>query len=161
MRVEEIIISAAVGALASIITAYITTRLNIRQEREKWKREFTIKYAETQAMDPKRAQSIATQFALGFLIIERVKPYEREKIFVPPSCRLLAGRGEQNEIDTKDGLTSGRHSAFSADQSNVYVEDLGTKNGTFVNGNRIHGRHKLESGDIIKIGATKIEFNKI
>ncbi len=158
---ETILISTAVAIIASAITAYITTRIKMHFETKKWQREFTLTYAETQANNPQHAKSIATQFAIGVLIMEGEHLSERERIFLPPFCRIIAGRGERNEINTKDKLISRRHTAFYTDRLNVYVEDLGSTNGTFINNVSIFERTLLHENDEVTLGNTKITFKKI
>jgi pSer/pThr/pTyr-binding forkhead associated (FHA) protein len=38
------------------------------------------------------------------------------------------------------------------------VEDLGSRNGTFVNGEKIEGRRSLKEGDLIGVGAVQLVF---
>ena len=161
MNVETILVSAVVAIVTSAVTAYITTRFKIREEKEKWQRDFTIKYAEFQSSNPSLAQNLATQFAIGVLIIEPCITGERERIFVPPNCRLIAGSQTGCDIKIKDITISKKHSAFFSDKLNVWVEELGSINGTFLNGARVIGRIKLETGNIIQLGNTKITFHKI
>ncbi len=160
MNLETVIISAIVGIVTSAITAYITTRFKMKEENTKWRREFALKYAEAQATDNVRAQKMAVQFAVGVLI-KNPETQERERVFVPPNCRLIAGRAPDNPIFVDDLFASSHHCAFDADDQQVYVEDLGSQNATFVNGEILRGRRKLEIGDRIKVGATDFEFHKL
>jgi serine phosphatase RsbU (regulator of sigma subunit) len=48
------------------------------------------------------------------------------------------------------------HARIAADGDDWVVEDLGARNGTFVNGDRIQGRRRITEGDIIKMGATVV-----
>ncbi len=161
MDIQAIIVSAIVGVITSAITAYITARFKIRQEQDKWQREFALKYAELQSTDPARARSVAKQFGLGVLIIEWCDSSERERVFVPPNCRLVAGRGKENDIDTRDNFTSRQHTAILADESDVYAQDLGSTNATFVNDLRISGKRKLRTGDVVRLGNTRLTFHEV
>jgi pSer/pThr/pTyr-binding forkhead associated (FHA) protein len=38
----------------------------------------------------------------------------------------------------------------------MWVEDLGSTNGTFVNGSKIEARTRLRSGDVLRIGQTEL-----
>jgi Mg-chelatase subunit ChlD len=53
---------------------------------------------------------------------------------------------------------SGAHAALVPDGAHVAVEDLGSTNGTFVNGVPIRGRHRLESGDVVRLGTLDLRF---
>jgi hypothetical protein len=64
---------------------------------------------------------------------------------------LVVGReGEGLAID--DAELSRRHAAFRPQGDGAEVEDLGSLNGTFVNGNRIQAATRLSAGDSIKLG---------
>ena len=119
-----------------------------------------LKYAEAQATDSVRAQKMAVQFAVGVLI-KNPETQKRERIFVPPNCRLIAGSAPDNPICLDDESVSDHHCAFDADDEQVYVEDLGSSNCTFVSGKLVRGRRKLEGGDRIKVGGTEFEFHKL
>ena len=160
MSLETIIVSAVVGIVTSAITAYVTTRLRMKEEKEKWRREFAVKFAEAQATDNAHAQKIAVQFAIGVLI-KNPESEEREKIFVPPNCRLIAGRDPANPIHTNDRQTSRHHCAFDADDQDVYIEELGSVNGAYVNGVFLKGKRRLEAGDTVQMGDTTFSYHKL
>src|SRR5262249_28149127 len=50
---------------------------------------------------------------------------------------------------------SRQHARIEVDGPRVFIEDLGSKNGTFVNGKRIRGRVALKEGDQIVLGRTR------
>jgi pSer/pThr/pTyr-binding forkhead associated (FHA) protein len=161
MNLETILISAAVGIITSAITAYFTTRLRMKEEKARWRREFAMKYAEAQAKDNQNAQRMAVQFAIGVLI-KNPETAERERIFVPPYCRLIAGRSPDNSIVLDDSNISRHHCAFDADDTDVYVEDLGSPNGIWLKGVQLHGRSKLETGDVVRLTpTTEFRFHKL
>ena len=66
------------------------------------------------------------------------------------------GRGDACDIRLDDSGCSRRHAKLSVggDPSVVYIEDLGSKNGTFLNGCNVGGRVLLKDGDEIRIGTT-------
>ncbi len=157
MNLETILISAIVGIITSLITAYITTRLKMREEREKWQREFSIKYLETQTTDSALAHKMAIQFAIGFLKYrnDETKP---QKIFIPPNYRLTVGRGQNNDICISDRMLSRIHCAFYSDDTNVFIEHLGSTITTLLNGERVNRRTKLKAEDVIEVGKTEFRF---
>ena len=68
----------------------------------------------------------------------------------------IVGRGDVELSLDEEGL-SRRHARFTLDaRGDVSVEDLGSTNGTFVNGNRITGLHVLRDGDRIEVGTATI-----
>lgn len=78
--VAVILVSAGAGAGASIFTAYATYRMTARQDQRKWRTELAEKYALLAADQPRAAQALARQFAVGVLIIERDDTALREKV---------------------------------------------------------------------------------
>jgi hypothetical protein len=72
---------------------------------------------------------------------------------------LRVGRGEKNKDGLKNDIQLSHESisrshleVFIDEEGNVFITDLDTKNGTFVNGHRISGDTRLEPGDILKLG---------
>jgi serine phosphatase RsbU (regulator of sigma subunit) len=66
------------------------------------------------------------------------------------------GRGMDVDVVCQDGSMSRRHGRIVARSGGWLVEDLGARNGTFVNGERIDSPTPVRAGDIIKMGATLI-----
>ncbi len=67
------------------------------------------------------------------------------------------GRIPTNEIHLKDEMVSGHHAKIVHLQSNYFIEDLISTNGTFINGKRIK-RCVLKNGDKISFGPYKMLF---
>jgi hypothetical protein len=63
-----------------------------------------------------------------------------------------AGRSSAADIPLVGALVSRRHATFSLTETGVDVSDHGSRNGVFVNGDRITGPQALHPGDIITIG---------
>ena len=62
--------------------------------------------------------------------------------------------GRQGNLAINDEFASGRHARFQIAHGLWYVEDLGSTNGTWLNGRRIHAPQRLKKGDKIRIGHT-------
>jgi hypothetical protein len=70
---------------------------------------------------------------------------------------LVLGRDTSAGIVLEDPEASRRHASVSAEGEAVTLEDLGSTNGTFVNGERIEGPRTLQPGDKVRIGTTVLE----
>ncbi len=71
---------------------------------------------------------------------------------------VLFGRGDECELRTDDPLVSRQHGRFDVADEEVAVEDLGSRNGIVINGNRIAQRTTLNPGDKIRIGGQTLTF---
>lgn len=69
-----------------------------------------------------------------------------------PGREMVIGRKEGNDIVVRDDGVSRRHAAILAEGGGARVRDLGSQNGTFVDGTRVEDC-RLEDGDRIHIGA--------
>jgi len=67
------------------------------------------------------------------------------------------GRKAENDIVIDNMAVSGFHAQLIKSNDTVYVEDLNSTNGTFVNGKKV-SKHILNNGDVILIGSHTIEF---
>src|SRR4051794_28519350 len=82
-----------------------------------------------------------------------------DKVFHLDGCiKKVIGRGPLNDIDLPDLQISQHHCRIEADAENINLVDLGSTNGTFVNGDQIEHAVKLRNGDEIQIGETKLIF---
>ena len=66
--------------------------------------------------------------------------------------KFLIGRGEECQLRPKSDAISRQHCEFTIEGDQVSVKDLGSKNGTLVNGTRIESATSLNDGDEIQIG---------
>jgi hypothetical protein len=80
---------------------------------------------------------------------------------VPLDGEFVVGRGETGAGNlAADTEISRRHARFRrTDDGRVVVEDLGSTNGTYVNGRRVTGPTVLSSGDEITLGRTLVRFD--
>ena len=70
---------------------------------------------------------------------------------------FIIGRDASNHIVLNDKLVSRQHAKLTvSDIGQVAIKDLGSSNGTFVNGNRIT-ESILKTGDIVKCGSVFLE----
>ena len=71
------------------------------------------------------------------------------------SMPVAIGRGGQNEIPLDgDEFASAQHARFESKRDGLWVEDVGSTNGTFVNGARVTTPRRLSKGDVVRVGQT-------
>lgn len=72
---------------------------------------------------------------------------------LPVSSRAVSvGRGPTNDIVLPDDTVSSRHAALWADANGIMVQDLGSRNGTFINDVRVRGVSRAGIGDTVRFG---------
>ena len=70
---------------------------------------------------------------------------------------MTVGRGGQNDLVLNgDEFASARHARIEARGDGVWVQDLDSTNGTYVNGARVVGAQRLNAGDVVRVGDTDL-----
>lgn len=87
-----------------------------------------------------------------------LEPKERKGTAFALTGVVTIGREEDNAIRiTGDAYVSGHHAKVSPVDGVVVVDDLGSRNGTYLNGNKLADRRTLKIGDRLQIGYTVLE----
>lgn len=89
----------------------------------------------------------------GSMLLDQAK----REVALTPSVMLL-GRDPAADLVLDDPLVSWHHARLSRSAAGVVLEDLGTTNGTFVNGRRITGQALLAVGDRLRLGRTSLHL---
>ena len=74
------------------------------------------------------------------------------------SDETLLGRDPKCTLEIKSGMVSRRHARVFKNADEFLVEDMGSGNGTFVNGSKIEGPKPIKHGDRIKLGPVLLRF---
>jgi len=91
---------------------------------------------------------------LALVIIEPVDRADERVDVVAP---VVVGRGAECELSIPDTFLSSRHARFTTDEGDLFIEDLGSTNGTYVNQERVTSRTQLDRGDIVQTGGVLFE----
>jgi pSer/pThr/pTyr-binding forkhead associated (FHA) protein len=109
---------------------------------------------ESQIISPGQAAAagLAPRVPARLVVVESPALKRGEEIRVD-SIPISIGRGGQNDV-TLDGdeFSSAQHARFEARRDGLWVEDLGSTNGTFVNGARVTTPRRLGKGDVVRVG---------
>jgi len=73
----------------------------------------------------------------------------------------VVGRGQGSELRLADESVSRRHARVVVDRGSVWIEDLNSANGTFVNGAAVTHATKLAEGDRIRLGTALLKFTRV
>ena len=72
----------------------------------------------------------------------------------------ILGRGEGADIQLEDTFASTRHARLAPHGDVIVLEDLGSTNGTYLNGDPLEGPQPLHVGDRIRIGDSEFTFER-
>jgi two-component system cell cycle response regulator len=82
-----------------------------------------------------------------------------KKFSLAGAPKYLLGRDKSVEIQIEDANVSRQHAQISREGDKMYIQDLGSRNGTFVNDENIGtDRRLLEKEDMIKLGGTILKY---
>jgi len=82
---------------------------------------------------------------------------EREQIYTF-SGEAVIGRGAAADVSIPDPSISRRHALARLEGKTVVLEDLGSANGTSLNGSPVKSATRAEDGDTLKVGAVELEL---
>lgn len=78
----------------------------------------------------------------------------RRRIELPPG-EVVIGRGAECDLVLSDATVSRRHALLAVTPERVTLRDLGSSNGSFVNGQRLRGESPVEAGDRLRLGRVR------
>lgn len=79
-------------------------------------------------------------------------------LFDLTSEEIICGRSAKNDITLEFNGISREHFRLFANEEGYHVEDAGSRNGTFLNNEKIETETLLKKGDIIKVGAVALKY---
>jgi hypothetical protein len=119
---------------------------------------------ESMILSPQQASALLAQPVareLGRLVVVGSPVLDKDDVYTIDSSALTVGRGEGNDVSISgDEYASARHARFEPRRDGVYIEDVGSTNGTFVNGIRLTRDRRLAPGDVVRIGETDLRFER-
>jgi hypothetical protein len=117
---------------------------------------------ESMILSPQQASALLPQPVareLGRLVVLKSPILDSGEVVTLDSHALRVGRGTDNDLSIDgDEFASSHHARFEPRRDGVYVEDVGSTNGTFVNGIRLTRERRLAPGDVVRIGETDLRF---
>lgn len=83
---------------------------------------------------------------------------ESSVVFPIKQGKSLIGRDIANDIVINDEQISKFHAAVLFEKNEIWIQDLQSKNGVYVNGQKIIKSQLLHNGSLVKLGATILKF---
>lgn len=80
------------------------------------------------------------------------------KILAFRMSNILFGRLPDNHFALNHSSVSRRHARISVTQRGVLIEDMGSQNGTTVNGEEVNGATPIRPGDVLRIGHVPVFY---
>lgn len=114
---------------------------------------------ESFVLKPAAAGALGLTVQSGRLVVTQSPHFDDGEVFELDTAPLTIGRTPQNDVALEgDEFASASHVRIDPRRDGVWVVDLESTNGTFVNGKRIDGPHRLSVGDIVRVGETELRF---
>ena len=99
------------------------------------------------------------QIQSGRLVVIKSPALEEDDELLLDSAALLVGRGSGNDVNlARDEYASSNHARVEPRRDGVWVEDVGSTNGTYLNGIRLTHAKRLAPGDILRVGETEMRY---
>ena len=96
---------------------------------------------------------------IGRLVVVKSPDLDEGQDYELDSAQLTIGRGRQNDIPIRtDEYASARRARFEPRHDGIWVQDLGSTNGTYLNGARLERPRRLSEGDIVRVGETDLRY---
>jgi FHA domain len=152
VQIEEVLLALKIGFL---VLLYLFIWRIVRTA----KREISVPQ-ESMILSPEQARELRKKAGVGGRLVVVGGPGQIEGAeYTLDSAPVTAGRAEQNDIVlTRDEFASATHARFELRGSGAWVEDVGSTNGTYLNGVRLKRRRRLNPGDVVRIGETDIRY---
>jgi len=90
------------------------------------------------------------------LLVVQGRPHGQSLYF--PSGEFVIGRGTECHIRPNSSWVSRQHCLLRVTEASVYLRDLGSRNGTLINGARVMGERKLAHGDRLQLGPLVLQL---
>jgi hypothetical protein len=95
----------------------------------------------------------------GKVVVVKSPALDEGEEWVLDSSALTFGRGIQNDVPlARDEYASSTHARIEPRRDGVWLEDVGSTNGTYLNGIRLTRPKRLTSGDVVRIGETELRY---
>jgi pSer/pThr/pTyr-binding forkhead associated (FHA) protein len=124
-------------------------------------RDLRVSPQESFVLAPSQLAGEAPASPGGRLVVVESKALAGGRSFEAGPVPVTIGRADENTIALAgDEFASAHHARIEAGRDGVWILDLNSTNGTFVNGARLDGRRKLREGDVVQIGDTELRFER-
>jgi hypothetical protein len=141
--------------IAFLVLLYLFIWLIVRSATK----DLRVAPQESIVLGAEEAAQLRAQFApQAVRLTVLASPALRPGATVEIAAATHVGRGAENGIRLEDDdFVSSRHARFDPRPDGLWIEDVGSTNGTYVNGARVTSARLLHSGDVVRIGQTDLQ----
>jgi hypothetical protein len=101
-----------------------------------------------------------SSIASGRLVVVKSPALDEDDALELDSAALLLGRGSANDVNlARDEYASSNHARIEPRRDGVWVEDIGSTNGTYINGVKLDRPRRLTPGDVVRVGGTDFRYD--
>ncbi len=120
---------------------------------------FLFLYRVVRVMQAELQQADAeTRMQPATLVVEETQGRVRPGQVFVVGGEAVIGRSASAQVVLPDEFVSQRHARLVARGGRYWIEDLGSTNGTYLNGQRIEAPAPLVDGDLLRLGTTTLRF---
>jgi hypothetical protein len=106
-----------------------------------------------------RVREELPELEAGRLVVVKSPTLEPGQVRTLDSAPVTVGRDPQNDVQLGgDDYASARHARIEPRRDGVWVEDVGSTNGTYLNGIKLTRARKLKPGDVVRVGETELRY---
>ena len=114
---------------------------------------------ESMIVAPGQAAGLGLSAARARLVVLKSPALSRGEEIPVESTPITVGRGGQNDVALDgDDYASAKHARIEPRGDGVWVEDVGSTNGTYLNGIKLTRARKLTPGDVVRVGETELRY---
>lgn len=114
-------------------------------------------------LDPEQAAALRqpSELQTGELVVLRSPALVEGERHQLNSAPVTIGRGHENDLPLDaDEFASAQHARVEPRRDGVWLQDIGSTNGTFLNGSQVSQPRRLTPGDVIRVGETDLRFEQ-
>ena len=148
--------------IAFLVLLYLVIWRILRTATREAKAGFGGAGQESMILSPQEARRLlvnATLMPAGKLVVVDSPSLEPGALRSIGNVPMTIGRAAENDLVLPgDQFASALHARLDPRPDGVWIEDLGSTNGTFINAVLLSGAVRLEPGDLVRVGETEFRF---
>ena len=159
VQIEEVLLALKI---AFLVLLYLFIWRIVRTARQEV-RNPQLSPEDSMMLTPEQARELrlAATKQIGRLVVVSSPALDEGSELAIDSVPLTVGRDGHNDVPLPgDKFASSSHARFDSRSDGVWVEDVGSTNGTYLNGVKLKRPRRLGPGDVVRIGETDLRFER-